>query len=74
MAKAAHNTYCVKGSSHQSILLTTETYCVKVASYWTELINMILSHYYEMTSKKKTISCTFINLMGNIQEYNVGKI
>ena len=29
--------------------------------------------YYE-TTKKETISCTFINLMGNIQEYNVGKI
>jgi len=29
--------------------------------------------YYE-TTKKKTISCIFINLMGNIQEYNIGKI
>ena len=29
--------------------------------------------YYE-TTKKETISCTFVNLMGNIQEYNVGKI
>jgi len=29
---------------------------------------------YEMTSKKETISYTFINLMGNTQEYNAGKI
>ena len=29
---------------------------------------------YEMTSQKKTISCVFINLIGNIQEYNAGKI
>ena len=29
---------------------------------------------YEMTSKKKTISCIFINLMGNTQEYNAEKI
>jgi len=31
-------------------------------------------HCYEITPKKETISCAFINLMGNIQEYNVGKI
>ena len=30
--------------------------------------------YYEITPKKETISCIFINLMGNIQEYNMGKI
>ena len=29
---------------------------------------------YEMTSQKETISCVFINLIGNIQEYNAGKI
>jgi len=29
--------------------------------------------YYEIT-KKKTISYAFINLIGNIQEYNIGKI
>ena len=28
---------------------------------------------YKMTSKKETISYMFINLIGNIQEYNVGK-
>jgi len=34
---------------------------------------MTLEVYYEMTSKKKTISCTFINLIENIQEYNMEK-
>ena len=29
---------------------------------------------YKITPKKETISHTFINLMENIQEYNVGKI
>jgi len=29
---------------------------------------------YEMVPKKETISCTFINLVGNIQEYNMEKI
>ena len=29
---------------------------------------------YETTPKKETISCIFINLMENIQEYNMGKI
>jgi len=33
-----------------------------------------LVYYYEMTPKKETISHTFINLMGNIQKYNMGKI
>jgi len=36
---------------------------------------MLLSlRCYEMTPKKKTIFYTFINLMGNIQEYNAEKI
>jgi len=30
--------------------------------------------YYEMTPKKETISYMFINLIGNTQEYNAGKI
>ena len=29
---------------------------------------------YETVPKEETISYTFINLMGNIQEYNIGKI
>ena len=30
--------------------------------------------YYKTTSKKKTISYIFINLIENIQEYNVERI
>jgi len=29
--------------------------------------------YYETTSRKENISCTFINLIENIQEYNAEK-
>ena len=29
--------------------------------------------YYKMTPRKENISCMFINLIENIQEYNVGK-
>jgi len=29
---------------------------------------------YEVAPKEKTISCAFINLMENIQEYNAGKL
>jgi len=35
---------------------------------------LVLHTCYKMIPKKKTISYAFINLMGNIQEYNVGKI
>ena len=30
--------------------------------------------YYEITSKKKIISYTFINLIENVQEYNIKRI
>jgi len=29
---------------------------------------------YETVPKKETIFCTFVNLIGNIKEYNMGKI
>ena len=32
------------------------------------------TRYYKTIPKKETISHAFVNLMGNIQEYNIGKI
>ena len=34
----------------------------------------IMEECYKMVSKTETISYTFINLIGNIKEYNMGKI
>jgi len=36
-------------------------------------LSVIPEDCYE-TTKRETISHTFINLIGNIQEYNIGKI
>jgi len=44
-------------------------YSIKVKSH----LRYQTLRYYKMISKKKTISCIFINLMENIQEYNVRK-
>ena len=38
-----------------------------------EMDNLQDPYCYE-TTKKKTVFCVFINLMGDIQEYNTGKI
>jgi len=38
------------------------------------VVEFYCRHYYKTVSKEETISHAFINLMGNIQEYNMGKI
>jgi len=60
-----------------SLSSTQERFCSKTTSYeklipWYNL--SIHIPCYETTPKKKTISCAFINLMGNIREYNTKKI
>ena len=36
-----------------------------IVGYWTEVI-ISITNYYETDPRKKTIFCTFINLVGNI--------
>jgi len=60
-----------------SLSLIQEHFCSSTTSYeklvpWYNL--SIYTPYYEMTPKKKTISCAFINLMENIREYNTREI
>ena len=53
---------------------------VRCLEVWRHFLEEVITKFkiqidcYETTPKKETISHTFINLIGNIQEYNTGNI